>query len=962
MGKTHVGRAEGTRLRNGAPREALAYLACLLSPLLFFGRPLIQGRMLVTGDLLIQLWPYRDLWATYVRSGVPPLWNPYLFSGMPFLGEPQFATLYPLNALLLVLPSLTASQLQALLNFSLLAAFTFYYVRAMNRSRLAGLCAALSLAYGLYAVIHFTHLTLLQCALWLPLLLGLTERLVTTRRRRYAVLIAVALAFQVYSGHPQTLFYSSLILGAYLLLHMITARDRRGQLFAYMGIAVLVGVLLSAIQILPSLELALYSTRAAMSYQQFSEYSLRPVMLVQAIFPFLFGSPSSSVYSTGPFVMGWDWEQLFYTGAVTVVCVLSITAVRRIAGWREVFWWLVLAWGLVFALGAYTPIYRYVYQIPVYNWFRVAGRHLFPACVAVSVLTGLRLDRVLSATRREMVITYGTVLVTAVLLVGLSLGREGDALRAAYGSRIIRPELVIPALMFMVIAVTLWPFGYGSHRQRTGFRVILVALVCADLLLTSATTMHSLSPSSAKAHRSEYQELARTTPGDGRRFWYLPAQITADSNLFLHLPFATSYNPLIVGRYAELGRFIGPTPVSNLFNLPQAAAERVLDLLDVGYLLLPRSLGSKPILDDSCSFQLEEFCFPELGRRLELPAGRELQLSLPPGRITGIGLISALGYSAGIPDRSQVAELVILGEDGQIDSHSVQTGVHTAEWAADCLPPEQELAHSTPPVARSWDSVRQDAVACEGHTYFATFDLETSSALSGLVIRNSSDIASLLLDGLSVRLEQGRTMGYALASALYGTLVPLQEPDRLTANYAVYDRAPAWGHAWAVERVRSMDSASFLEALHGAAPGLDLGSIAYVDQQDLPGYLQGFPELLNTSFDPEASVEWTALDPNTMRIDVKASGPAFVVVSEVYYPGWQARVEDQEAIILRVDHALRGVVVPAGGHTVVLEYHPLTVYWGAALGALGILLALGFLLLPLVRGKRREALHRKGAR
>lgn len=53
---------------------------------------------------------------------------------------------------------------------------------------------------------------------------------------------------------------------------------------------------------------------------------------------------------------------------------------------------------------------------------------------------------------------------------------------------------------------------------------------------------------------------------------------------------------------------------------------------------------------------------------------------------------------------------------------------------------------------------------------------------------------------------------------------------------------------------------------------------------------------------------------------VRSSAPAVVVLSDPWYPQWHAYVDGEEADLLRVDHAFRGVRVPAGTHTVEFRY------------------------------------------
>ena len=52
------------------------------------------------------------------------------------------------------------------------------------------------------------------------------------------------------------------------------------------------------------------------------------------------------------------------------------------------------------------------------------------------------------------------------------------------------------------------------------------------------------------------------------------------------------------------------------------------------------------------------------------------------------------------------------------------------------------------------------------------------------------------------------------------------------------------------------------------------------------------------------------------------SGGGLVVLSDVYFPGWKATVDGEEAPIERVDYLLRGVAVGPGEHEIVMEYQP----------------------------------------
>lgn len=72
------------------------------------------------------------------------------------------------------------------------------------------------------------------------------------------------------------------------------------------------------------------------------------------------------------------------------------------------------------------------------------------------------------------------------------------------------------------------------------------------------------------------------------------------------------------------------------------------------------------------------------------------------------------------------------------------------------------------------------------------------------------------------------------------------------------------------------------------------------------------------------------------RWQVRAAGPGLLIFSEVFYPGWQARLDGQPARLQPVAGLLRGIVLPPGEHQVEMIFLPLSVYLGWCLGLLGL--------------------------
>ncbi len=79
--------------------------------------------------------------------------------------------------------------------------------------------------------------------------------------------------------------------------------------------------------------------------------------------------------------------------------------------------------------------------------------------------------------------------------------------------------------------------------------------------------------------------------------------------------------------------------------------------------------------------------------------------------------------------------------------------------------------------------------------------------------------------------------------------------------------------------------------------------------------------------------------PDRVIIKVSMTQPGYLVLTDTYYPGWQATVDGEPAEILPADHAFRAVGLEAGEHTVVFEYTPLSFRLGAWIsGGTGLLL------------------------
>jgi hypothetical protein len=70
------------------------------------------------------------------------------------------------------------------------------------------------------------------------------------------------------------------------------------------------------------------------------------------------------------------------------------------------------------------------------------------------------------------------------------------------------------------------------------------------------------------------------------------------------------------------------------------------------------------------------------------------------------------------------------------------------------------------------------------------------------------------------------------------------------------------------------------------------------------------------------TAEVKRLASNTVLVDVMAAVPAYLVLSEVNYPGWHARLDGGDVPVYQANYLFRAVYVPAGRHTIAFSFMP----------------------------------------
>ncbi len=101
-------------------------------------------------------------------------------------------------------------------------------------------------------------------------------------------------------------------------------------------------------------------------------------------------------------------------------------------------------------------------------------------------------------------------------------------------------------------------------------------------------------------------------------------------------------------------------------------------------------------------------------------------------------------------------------------------------------------------------------------------------------------------------------------------------------------------------------------------------------------------EALDTRPSSPASVRFDSFQPNEMRLWVDTPADAYLVLSEVWYPGWRATVDGASAPVLRANYAFRALRLVPGQHQVYLTFAPRSWAVGLAISGLAALALVGW--------------------
>ena len=222
-----------------------------------------------------------------------------------------------------------------------------------------------------------------------------------------------------------------------------------------------------------------------------------------------------------------------------------------------------------------------------------------------------------------------------------------------------------------------------------------------------------------------------------------------------------------------------------------------------------------------------------------------------------------------------------------------------------------------------------------------------------------------------------RPRGDSVAAPFYGLLVLPKEGDRaaILDLFSARTIVSEFDYAWLGDRYRRLSPPGASPAVFDNPHALPRAYRAARGLPEPPDLQRGLRMLVAEAFDPrrfvlldrpppevsatpgvlpplpsgDVEIAWFA--PERVVLRTRGERGAVVVLTDAYFPGWEATVDGAPAPLLRANLNFRAVAVSAGEHEIEMRYRPAAFRWGLAL-ALVAALACGAALLrgPGARG------------
>lgn len=884
--------------------------------------------------------PSTRLTSLLYKKGIIPLWNPHAATGIPLNADMISAVFFPLSFLLYWDPRAWMWDLFMLLRIFIAGLLSYFFFRkSLELSPLSSLAGAIGYMFCGHLIWQI-NIVFIHAAMLLPGLLYFTERLARRRNWWNLCLTGLMIGLLILGGHPEPSFFALFYASVYYLVRWW----EKGRMEIGMGgkmadwkngipslllplysfllpllywvAAVAFGLVLSAIMVLPFLELVKLSPLGPHDPGFKVGTAHLPLQdIVLLIIPYFWGPVNGSIREI-------DWQmQPGYAGIIGLLLVLMAVIEKTAFTKRQVFF---TGMGLFFILKGYGLPPAFSHMVGSLPFFKVSffTRYFAPEFLfSIAALVGFQIYRVEQG-KGSAKLLAGLAFLMAVGLgfMAFSIGNFqltffNFPLKAFW-------QVIPPAILCLLLGIASWLSFKGILSLRS-----LAGLLCLglgiELFWWIPRTHYDRYDPFVEA---PYIRFLKNDPGVFRVYG-LDGYLYPNTASAYELNDIGYVNGLVIHRFQEFSErlidknlsrwfFTGYSPYGGTRNL----GSRAWDLLNLTYVITaPDGEDPKYHLD---SFS-NAYTFGLTGRG-ELTPGRSFgqTFTAREDRLTAIRI-----FFSRFPQTFQGEAVFKLKEtpEASTDLYRIPMDLSQVRGAYYWI--------TFSPIANS-----------KGRSFY--FEVSGSTGLSGQVPtiwvneRNIYPDGQAYIDGKPIPGDLGFAT-YSLSS--HASFTKIYEGE-----VKIYKNNNAFPRAFVAHQIQVIpDKEKILDRL--ADDNFDLRSTVILEEP--PTSIPEEQENMLTPPAPQAKdpVEILQYEPTRITLKTRLDQPGFLVLADPYYPGWKAYVNGQERKIYLTDYFLRSVFLEKGDHRIEFRYLPASYKVGAWMTLTGLGSVIATIIVGLVR-------------
>ncbi len=405
------------RMQRKHTYHLLAYISIVLTLFLFFLRMVYPvNQIIITPDFgqsdAITSLATKFTYSSSLHQHLIPFWSAKIGGGYPIYANGGLGVWYIPNLIFFsTMPTSLAFICSLFFSLLLLGLGMYVWLQLLGRSIVSSLFGALTAALCGYVIVQFTHLTIVQSIGIFPWCLVLTHLLITNPKHKYIPLLAGVYAQLICIGFAQSIFITSIFMLVYTLwLSMRLKVIIRSVI--YIAISVFLGILLSAIHLLPALEfLRQLNNNGIFTPDTATLFSYPWSHLITLVYPFALGNPATGTY---PHFFAFNgsifWENTAYIGILPLIlcCYAGISGIlrrgffirTRIESVYLSFFTYCAIGAFFLMLGRNSPFY-FIYTFYPFTLFRIPSRFIWVFIISLIMVSSFALDGILEKIRNK---------------------------------------------------------------------------------------------------------------------------------------------------------------------------------------------------------------------------------------------------------------------------------------------------------------------------------------------------------------------------------------------------------------------------------------------------------------------------------------------------------------------------------------------------------------------------------